>query len=220
MDRRGNVSHHLPDVGTLGPAMKLYVSPATPFGRLTRIVLREKGLEDRVEEVIVNPYEDPADLIAANPVGQVPALLRDDGDAIIDSRLIAAWLDHLESSAPALLPAGGPERMAVRNLEALAASTLDKGVALLMEKRRPADVQYDTYINRWTEQTLRGVAALPLHIETSPAPVTLGTLMAGCLLDWLDFRHPNIGWRDRAPTLVSWLAEMKTRPSFAATEPS
>lgn len=200
--------------------MRLYVSLTSPYARMTRAVVIEKGLEGRVQEVVVNPFEDPAELIAANPAGLVPALAREDGGKpILDSRLICAWLDHLPSSAPPLLPAEGPARMAVRQAEALAQILTDKSVELVMEKRRPADKQMPTAIGRASAQILRVARALKTEVDAQPAPVTLGTIAIACALGHLDFRHRELIWRKDAPELAAWLDAFAQRPSLARTAP-
>ena len=85
--------------------MRLYYSPASPFARKCRIVIREKGLEGMVEEVAVDPYADDPRLLEANPLAQVPALVTDDGLTFVDSPLICGWLDAY-SGRPRLLPEG------------------------------------------------------------------------------------------------------------------
>ena len=75
--------------------MKLLTSPASPFARKVRIVLHETGQADEVTEIAAatDPFGDPVDVIHANPLGKIPALVRDDGPALYDSRVITRYLD-------------------------------------------------------------------------------------------------------------------------------
>ena len=57
--------------------MKLFSSNASPYARKVRVVIAEKNLGSLVEEVVVDIYADPAELLAANPLGKVPALVTD-----------------------------------------------------------------------------------------------------------------------------------------------
>ena len=59
--------------------MKLYITAPSPFARKCRIVAREKGLIDRIEEIAVDPYANAPELLASNPVVQVPTLIAEDG---------------------------------------------------------------------------------------------------------------------------------------------
>lgn len=88
--------------------MKLYWAPASPYARKARMVIAERELGSLVEEIIVPPYDDPPELIAANPLGKVPALLTDDGLTLFDSPVICAYLDvHCQAKGERLRPHSG-----------------------------------------------------------------------------------------------------------------
>ena len=90
------------------PPMKLFFSPTSPFARTVRVVARERGLSEQVDEFEVDPFSDPTALILANPLGRVPTLICDDGASLYDSRLICVFLDgHPAASGPMLIPALG-----------------------------------------------------------------------------------------------------------------
>ena len=78
----------------------LLSSSASPFVRIIRVLLQETGQAD-VEEIFVTttPMATDTTLAAANPVGKIPALLRDDGPAIYDSRVIARYLNARANAA-------------------------------------------------------------------------------------------------------------------------
>jgi len=71
--------------------MKLYITAPSPFARKCRIVAREKGLIDRIEEIVVDPYANAPELLASNPVVQVPTLIAEDGLPISDSPVICEY---------------------------------------------------------------------------------------------------------------------------------
>ncbi|MDP5360372.1 MAG: glutathione S-transferase N-terminal domain-containing protein, partial [Paracoccaceae bacterium] len=75
--------------------MQLLISPASPFVRKVRVLLREADLLGAVEEVTVStsPLNSAPEVVAANPLGKIPALIRADGPAIYDSRVITRFLD-------------------------------------------------------------------------------------------------------------------------------
>lgn len=72
--------------------MKLIISTTSPYSRKCRVMVRELGLENEVEEVEAQPFEDDPELIRANPLGRVPCLQLDDGQALTESALIADYL--------------------------------------------------------------------------------------------------------------------------------
>ena len=74
--------------------MKLYTSPASPFARKVRIIIHELNLKEMVQEVPTNPATSE-ELRRVNPLGKIPALILDDGSALIDSPVICEYLNNL-----------------------------------------------------------------------------------------------------------------------------
>ena len=103
--------------------MKLYVTPGSPYARMARIVVLEKGLERRVEIVMAKTRTADSPYYAINPSGRVPYLVTDDGIGLEESALICDYLDRLDGK-PSLVPHGGWTWEA-RRLEALARSLVD-----------------------------------------------------------------------------------------------
>ena len=196
--------------------MRLFISPASPFVRKCRIVIREKGLTGRVEEVVADPYADDPDLLKANPIAQIPALIDDQGRAWADSPLICQWLDF-QGSGPRLVP-DGEARWDVLRRESAADGVLELGVKWLLELRRPETERSAHWMNRWREGILRGLDAIEAR-SPAPEPFDLGVISLGCALTWLDFRHPGFDWKTGRPKLVALQAALETRPSFVETTP-
>ncbi len=196
--------------------MKLYITAPSPFARKCRIVAREKGLS--IEEVFVDPYANAPELLAANPVVQVPTLIAPDGLPVNDSPVICEYLDGLGSD-PRLLPAEGPERLRVRRIEVLADGLLEMGVKLVLEKRRPESERSPSWMTRWTENMHRCLDALEAA-GLSADDFHIGVLNTGVALTWIDFRHPDFDWATGRPELVALQAALEARPSFMETRPA
>ena len=73
--------------------MKLYYAKPSPFARRVRVLLRERGLLSRIDEIATGPWDSPAELLAVNPASKVPTLVLDDGTTLTESALIATHLD-------------------------------------------------------------------------------------------------------------------------------
>ena len=88
--------------------MKLAYSPASPFARKIRIAAMELGLFDKIEFIVpikaipVTENEEYARNIS--PLRKIPALILDDGNVIVDSYVIAEYLDELAGGGK-LIPA-------------------------------------------------------------------------------------------------------------------
>ncbi|MCG9123974.1 glutathione S-transferase N-terminal domain-containing protein, partial [Laribacter hongkongensis] len=118
--------------------MKLYASLTSPYARKVRVVLHEKRIECQLEPV--NPWDTDSPLPAVNPLGKVPVLMLDDGTALYDSRVIVDYLDSI-SPVSKLLADGARGTALIKRWEALADGLLDAGVAIMLERRRPAERQ-------------------------------------------------------------------------------
>jgi glutathione S-transferase len=79
--------------------MKLYDRQGTPNAARIRIVLAEKGLDDRIEfvpvDLIAAAQKSPA-FLAMNPVGKTPVLELEDGLFLSESTAITEYLDNLD----------------------------------------------------------------------------------------------------------------------------
>jgi len=197
--------------------MKLFYAPPSPFARKARIVARERGLMDRIEEIAVAPYQDDPRLLAATPAGLVPALTLDDGATLIDSPLICQHLDAI-ASGPMLAPAESPERWKVLNHAALGDAIMSFALEAVIETRRTDTAPSKAFIGRKLGKVERCLAALP--VNPGDTPLTLGDVTMACALAYLDFRLPDLGWRALRPDLAIWHDVVESRPAFQATQPA
>jgi len=139
--------------------MQLILSPPSPYARKIRVLLRETGLIDRVEEVQVStsPVNSAAEAIAANPTGKIPALIRADGPAIYDSRVISRYLDDMADAN--LYPK--TSLYEVLTLEATADAIMDASVGMTYEMRlRPEAQQSPEWLDAQWNKASRAVAAI------------------------------------------------------------
>ncbi len=198
--------------------MKLFTSSTSVFVRKVRIVVREKGLTDRVEEIAAVPVEAAPELVAVNPLSQLPALVDDDGQAWADSGLIAAWLDT-QGEGPKLLPDYATDAYwRVRRVETAASGLTEMLARIVYENRRPENERSPFWLERWENNLKRTFA----HAETlCPAAdvFDMGTLSLGIAATFCDFRMPRVDWRAIAPRIAALQAELEKRQSFIDTYP-
>ena len=190
--------------------MDLHVSLTSPFSRNVRIALIELGLTERVRTVIVDPWTDEA-YRAVNPKSQVPALVLDDGTVLIDSPLIADYLDH---------HAGGTlfaDRWRTLRLQALANGINESAVRIVVESRRPPAERSASYVAR--QQEAIDASLDLLERERAPLRNGMGDIALGVALAYLDLRFSDGAWRERRPYLAGLEESIAQRPSFQATQP-
>jgi glutathione S-transferase len=200
--------------------MKLIASLTSPYARKVRIVLAEKRIDcDLVEEA---PWSEDTSVPEYNPLGKVPVLVLDDGTTLFDSRVIVQYLDTV-SPVSRLIPDSGRPRIAVKRWEALADGVCDAAAAIVIERRRPARQQSKDWIDRQRGKIDLGLEALASELSERPwcngEGYSLADIATGCALGYLDFRHPDIDWRERYANLVKLADKLGKRASFAETMP-
>ena len=103
--------------------MKLIGATTSPYVRKVRIVMAEKKLD--YQFVQENVWADDTHISASNPLGKVPCLVMEGGEAVFDSRVIVEYLDTL-SPVGKLIPSQGRERAEVKTWEALADGVMER----------------------------------------------------------------------------------------------
>ena len=192
--------------------MQLIYSAGSPFARKVRIALAEKGLQ--AESVTIEDYEAPV-LMAANPIGQVPALVLDDGTALYDSSVICAWIDA-HDSGPRLIPQGEAQWPVLR-LQSAADAITGNIVRLRVEDMRPEALRWPSMVERVLRKTRHALDAL--EAQGDAGGFDLGEIALICALDYVDMRAPQLAWRSGRPNLLARWERLRERPSFVATRP-
>ena len=200
--------------------MKLYFTPASPYARKVRVNALELALNERIEllPVTLSPVSPHAQLREHNPLGKIPTLLTDSGEALYDSPVICEYLDALAGGGR-LWPAAGPVRWRALRRQALADGITDAAVLVRYEQTvRPEALRW----NEWIEgQRLKIRTALAvLETESLEGPFDIGAISIACALGYLDLRFPEERWRDHRPRLANWFAALAQRPSLVSTAPA
>jgi glutathione S-transferase len=203
--------------------MKLLGSSTSPYVRKVRIVMAEKKLD--YQFVLEDVWGNDA-ILKSNPLGKVPCLVLEGGEAIFDSRVIVEYVDTL-SPVGKLLPQTGRERVEVRTWESLADGMLDALITARLEATwsgRSDAQRSQAWIDR---QMVRVLAALKSASQAlgeksfcCGTHFTLADVAVGCALGYLDFRFPEIDWRSDYPNLTRLADKLSTRQSFVETVPA
>ncbi len=199
--------------------MHLLSSPASPFVRKCRVLLIETGQADvEVRDVTASPMGGDAALNAANPSGKIPALVRDDGPALYDSRVICRFLD--ERAGSGLYPAG--RLWEVLAMEANADAIMEAAVGITYEKRlRPEALWWPEWFDAQWAKIARSLDILEARsMPLLSGPLHIGQIAVGCALGYLDLRHSDRDWRAGRGVLADWEATFAARPAMASTKPA
>ena len=204
--------------------MKLIGSPTSPYVRKVCIVMAEKKLDYRM--VAEDVWSANTTIHASNPLGKVPCLVLEGGEAVFDSRVIVEYLDTL-SPVGKLIPVNGRERAEVKTWEALADGLLDAALLARMEAvwpHRPPEQRSQPWIDRQLHKISESLRAMSHGLADKPycsgAHLSLSDIAVGCALGYLVFRFPAIQWRDTYPNLDKLYAKLMQRQSFMDSVPA
>jgi glutathione S-transferase len=161
----------------------------------------------------------------SNPLGKVPCLVMEGGEALFDSRVIVEYLDTL-SPVGKLIPAVGRERAEVKTWEALADGVLDALILARLEANwagRSKTQRSQAWIDRQQGKVQASLKAMSQGLGDKPfcagIYLSLADVAVGCALGYLDFRFPEIDWRAPYPNLAKLHEKLLQRPSFVETKP-
>ncbi|MBK1612887.1 glutathione S-transferase [Rubrivivax gelatinosus] len=202
--------------------MKLIGSLTSPYVRKVRVVMAEKKLDFQL--VLEDVWGTDA-ILKSNPLGKVPCLVMEGGEAVFDSRVIVEYLETL-SPVGKLIPPSGRERVEVRTWEALADGVLDALILARLEATwngRSEGQRSQAWIDRQMVKVDASLKAMSQGLGERPwcagTHYTLADVAVGCALGYLDFRFPEVDWRSPYPNLTKLAEKLAARPSFVDTAP-
>jgi len=203
--------------------MKLIGSATSPYVRKVRIVMAEKKLDYQM--VLEDVWAANTTITASNPLGKVPCLVMEGGEAVFDSRVIVEYLDTL-SPVGKLIPTQGRERAEVKTWEALADGLVDAAILARLEATwagRSAQERSDAWIQRQMGKIEASLKAMSTGLGEkafcSGIHFSLSDVAVGCALGYLDLRFPQVNWRESYPNLAKLQEKLVQRPSFTETQP-
>jgi glutathione S-transferase len=201
--------------------MKLVFTQSSPFARKVRIAAIELGLIDKIEfmAATVVPGTPNDEYSQIHPLKKLPALILDNGQVIVDSYVIAEYLDELAGGGK-LIPASGPGRWRVKSDHSLLQGALDAMLLCRYEKMvRPQGLQWQAwYDDQWT-RAWRTMARFEKHADVLSGPLDIAQIALVCVLGYADFRFADCGWRKAYPKLDAFHQKMLERPSVKISLP-
>lgn len=198
--------------------MKLIGSLTSPFVRKIRILLAEENIP--YEFVLDDVWGTDSNIAQYNPLGQVPCLIFDNGYTLYDSSVIE---DYLEEITPLHAPYNSTARLEVKKWAALAGGLTEAAVKIRMEQLRPADKQMQSWIDRQQLKIDRGLVVLEEqlthHLWCANNAYSVADVAVVCFLNWLDFRLPEIDWRNSFPNLTKLSDYLNAQAAYSETLP-
>lgn len=199
--------------------MKIYGDLISPFVRMTLVAAHEVGLGDKVQHVTeaVKPTEVNAKLASLSPIGKIPVLETDHGHGIYDSRVIIEYLAHTAGNSN-LIPHEPAKRFRVLTLEALGQGMADAAVAYRYETAaRPKGLQWEDWMARTEARLFASFDELEASWIELLQDVNAGAVCVAVTLAYIDFRLPDLAWRNGHPKLGHWHQHFSGRDSMMKT---
>jgi glutathione S-transferase len=189
----------------------------SPFVRRVAISMRLLGLPFEHRNWSVGRDFDA--IRQYNPLGRVPTLVLDDGEALIESAAILDYLDERVGPQQALTPASGSERRRALKLMAVAAGAAEKGVLQLYEQAfRPPEKRHDDWVARCRSQSDAALDLLDREAATTTgqwfvgARMTQADISIACVATFL---HEALGLdASLRPALMRRVAACEALPPF------
>ncbi|WP_439609403.1 glutathione S-transferase N-terminal domain-containing protein [Hydrogenophaga sp.] len=204
--------------------MKLIGAITSPYVRKVRVVMAEKKLD--YQFILEDVWSADTQIMTSNPLGKVPCLVMEGGEAVFDSRVIVEYLDTL-SPVGKLIPSQGRERAEVKTWEALADGVLDAAILARLETTwagRTDQQRSKAWIDRQLAKIEASLKSMSQGLGEKPfcsgIHFSLSDVAVGCALGYLDFRFPVIDWRTPYPNLARLGDKLNQRQSFVDTKPN
>jgi glutathione S-transferase len=194
-------------------------APPSPFGRKVEIALSLLGLADVAIEA-TDTMDAGSSLRQQNPLGKIPVLIAEDGEAYYDSRVILEYLDE-RAGGGKIIPRAAAQRFPALRLQALCDGILDASILIVYEGRWRSP---DKHEPKWLTHQAGKVERALAYLEAAPPALAaagelphVGQIALACALGYRDLRFGGT-WRKDHPRLVAWLDAFAARvPAFAAT---
>ncbi|PSJ61038.1 glutathione S-transferase family protein [Kumtagia ephedrae] len=186
---------------------KVLYSPASPYSAKVRMAAAYAGIP--LEAVKVETGPQPPELTSVNPLGKIPCLVTDDGQAVYDSRAITQHLNRISGNA--LFPRNAAKRLDAELLEALADGICDCALAHVYERRmRPAEKVHQPWLDLQWSKVVRSLDLLNGRLPRLGKKPTAGHIALRACLGYLDLRFVGQWERGRAK-LKRWAARFDER---------
>lgn len=207
--RRANLGLHI-------TTMRLIFRSHSPYARKVLVTAHELSLIDGIELI-----EDQGgslgndDTFLADPFGNFPVLVCNDGMMLFESVVICEYLDELQTGT-SLIPSADPHRWLALRLQALAHRIADTGIALRWETEQQAGASGRlASCDDGRKRLIASYDFLEKEVDLS-GRVDIGQIALATALNWIDF-HQVSSFRDARPKLTRWYDAFAQRPSMQAT---
>lgn len=189
----------------------------SPYVRRVAVSLQLLGL--RFEHHNLSVFRTYKHFAEINPVVKAPTLVCDDGEILMDSSLILDYAETLAAPELRLMPPTLPDRQHALNRIGFALAACEKAVQIVYERERPADKQYQPWLDRVTGQLHAACQKLDDAVGRHPfTPAHLDQAGVSTAVAWHFIQRmlPEVVQAEAFPALEAWSAQAEQLPAFRA----
>ncbi|WNF58083.1 glutathione S-transferase [Pseudomonas sp. SG20052] len=200
--------------------MKLIGMLDSPYVRRVAISATHLGIDLEHESVSVFRHFEHFQQI--NPVVKAPTLVLDDGEVLIDSTLIIDYLEALAGPGKSLMPGDLTQRLRAWRLIGLGLAACEKSVQLYYERNlRPAEIQYQPWVERVEGQLAAAYSALERELEKQPlangALIEQDGITLAVAWSFTNLVTPDQVDASRFPRIAEFTAQAEKLEAFIST---
>lgn len=200
--------------------MKLIGMLDSPYVRRVAISARHLGIDLEHESVSVFRHFEHFQQI--NPVVKAPTLVLDNGEVLIDSTLIIDYLEALAGPGKSLMPDDLKQRLRAWRLIGLGLAACEKSVQLYYERNlRPAEIQYQPWVERVEGQLAAAYSALERELEKQPlangALIEQDGITLAVAWSFTNLVTPDQVDASRFPRIAEFTAQAEKLEAFIST---
>jgi glutathione S-transferase len=195
----------------------------SPYTRRVAITLKIYGIP--FEQCAYSGFGDRDAVRAWNPLGRIPALVLDNGEALVDSGAIIDHLDEVHGRDRALTSADGADRRAVLRVAALMVGACDKALqAAYHRNHSPPEKLHQPWLDDCRAQVTNALAAVDAMMDPDSPYLLLGRLTQADVTAFVAERLARAGQLGidtdaQMPRLRALTKRLAREPAFSSTEP-
>ena len=208
--------------------LTLISATPSPFARMNRIALQEKGIPFELQNEV--PWDSTTQTPQYNPLEKLPILIFDDGrEPIYDSAYIQEYIvAKYADKGPRLLTGNIDDDLKARQIQTLAEGLMDAFVLDFFEERRGPEHRSEEWSkrqNRKIDGAMRAFEQLAKNRSSDSGrfligdQLTIGDIAAVCAVAQIDFGGLRPTWKQDYPHLKEYVEDMEKIESFNQTRP-
>ncbi len=197
--------------------MRLYYTIISAFSRKCRIVSRELGINEDIQEITTTMRSTDSVIMSINPTGKVPALLTKDQQLITESYVICNYLEKIAKTN--INSKSDFENWTINGYETVACQVLESIVYRTIEKNnKPKEFIYKETTEYEKFKVSRALDFLEKKASEYDNYINRVQITICLAFNTMYENFPEENWNKGRPLLNKLVENFKQRKSFIDTQ--